>query len=460
MDRRKLFCFNPTAAEDGFLDELRARGWDIQTVTRLDEAKSLVDLHRYHVGLVIFGSREHADLSAIQALLGMHFAMEWVALVPAAAMHSRDVCQLISQGFYDFHTLPFDCERLQITLGHAFGMAQVQKRLRTQVGGYGDDGIIGCSAPISKVFSEIATAAAVDVPVLITGEGGVGKELAARAIHRRSGRVDQPFVVLSCGALASDLMRSELFGHEQGAFPGASRARPGSIEAASGGTLFLDEVADLPSDMQTMLARFLQDRTIRRIGGDEDVAIDVRVVASTHGDLENAVATGFFREDLYRALNVLHVSMPSLRDRVEDIELLGKYYLDMFITDKYRHIKGFAPEAVAAMEHYPWPGNVRELVNRVRRAMVMCQGQWIAPTDLGLTEPDNGVSNFLTQNMTLEQAKSEAEKEIIRLTLKATDNNISRAARQLSVSRMTLYRLMHKHKIRGGQDMGELADVS
>lgn len=448
MDTRKLLCFGPLGTDDGLLDVLRAKGWEILSTARLDEAKNLIEAHGFHIGLVLFDSQEPVDLAPIQALLAMRYPMEWIALLPPPALQNREVCQLIAQGFYDYHTLPLDPERLQFTLGHAYGMALVMKRLRTQAASLGDEGIIGCSPKFTKVFADIEKAAGLDVPVLVMGESGSGKEMAARAIHRRSPRSGKPFVVVSCGALSSSLMQSELFGFEKGAFAGAYRSKEGSIEAAAGGTLFLDEVGDLPADLQTALLRFLQEKTLRRVGGIKDIPVDVRVIAATHVDLGKAVAEGLFLEELYQALSPLSVSVPALRERRDDIELLAKYYLDLFVNEKYRHIGGFTPEAVAAMQRYEWPGNIRELINRVRRAMVMCEDRWITPSDLGLAVSEQAASKLSSHVMTLEQAKAEAEKEIIQMTLRATENNISRAARQLAVSRMTLYRLMDKHRIR------------
>jgi DNA-binding NtrC family response regulator len=449
MDTRKLLCFDPTGTHEGILDNLKAKGWDVYSASRLDEAKNLIDSHAFHIGIVLFGNREHGELLPIQSLLAMRYPMEWVALLPPQALQAREVCQLIAQGFYDYHTLPLDAERLQFTLGHAYGMALVMKRLRTQSTGIGDEGIIGCSPKFTKVFSDIERAAGLDVSILIKGESGSGKEMAARAIHRRSPRGDEAFVVVSCGALSSSLMQSELFGFEKDAFAGAYRSKEGSIESAAGGTLFLDEVADLPADLQGPLLQFLREKTVRRVGSSKDIPVDARVIAATNADLEKAVADGLFSAELYEALAPISITVPPLRDRKDDIELLAKYYLDLFVNEKYRHISGFTPDAVAAMQRYEWPGNIRELINRVRRAMVMCEDRWITPSDLGLTAVEQGSGRFTNPVMTLEEAKAEAEKEIIQLTLRATENNISRAARQLAVSRMTLYRLMDKHRIRG-----------
>lgn len=447
MDRRKLVCYNPAGVDSGFVDTLRSNGWEIYPATQAGEAKNLIEKQGVRAGLVLFGQGE-SELAPIQELLAVAQGTEWVALLPAETGQNREVSRLLARGFFGFQTLPVDVARLQLTLGAALGVAQVTEQLRGQVGGFGDDGIIGCGPEISKVYAEIGKSAASDLPILIRGESGSGKELIARAIHRRSARADKPFVFVNCGALASELMQSEFLGYEQGAFRGADRTKPGSIESAAGGTLFLDDVAELPIELQAVMARFLQDKTIRRVGGADDIKVDVRVIAATRVDLEKAVASRLFRDDLHRSLNLFKVKVPPLREHKEDIERLAKYFLGLYVGEKFRHISGFAPETLAAMQQYDWPGNVRELNNRIRRAIVMCEGQWITAGDLGIPEIKASGPTFLTETMTLEQAKSEAEKEIIRLTLIATDNNISRAARHLDVSRMTLYRLMHKHRLR------------
>jgi DNA-binding NtrC family response regulator len=374
------------------------------------------------------------------------------------ALQNSIVCQLISRRFYDYHTLPLDPERLQIVLGHAHGMADVMKKIQFQVIERGDEEIVGCNVEIMKLLDDIRKVAMVDVPVLITGENGTGKELTARTIHRCSLRVDKPFIALNCGALPPNLMQSELFGYDKGTLSGIPQARLGSLEAADGGILFLDEVGDLSMDLQTQLLGFLQEKVIRKIGGTaETVPVDVRIIASSTSNLQEAVTEGRFLNDLQQQLGILSVNIPPLRERTEDIELLAKYYLELFLNEKHRHIRGFTPEAVRAMQQYDWPGNIRELINRVRRGIVMCANDLITPADLGLSGWNLGIPKGMQRTMTLEEAKSEAEKEIIRLTLRATENNISRAARQLAVSRMTLYRLMDKHQIRSAVDQQRAA---
>jgi len=289
---------------------------------------------------------------------------------------------------------------------------------------------------------QIKRIAKVDAPVLIRGESGSGKEMAAQAIHQLSARASGPFVAVNCGAMHPSLIQSELFGHMKGSFTGASRDERGFIEAADGGTVFLDEIGDLPLDLQVNLLRFLQEMTINRIGSTRSIRVDVRVIAATNVDLDKAVLAGKFREDLFYRLNVLPLHMPPLRERKSDVALLAQHFFTKYVHDKSPRLRGFSRRSLAAMEAHDWPGNVRELINRVRRAMVMSEGRLITPVDLGLEER----SEAPLQDA-LDEARTEAERSAISCSLQSAGRNVSLAARQLGVSRMTLYRLMAKHSI-------------
>ena len=306
-----------------------------------------------------------------------------------------------------------------------------------------DNGLIfGQSAATIELLRQIRRIAKVDAPVFIGGESGSGKELAAQAIHQYSSRASQPFVPVNCGAIQPSLIQSELFGHERGAFTGADREKRGLIEAADGGTLFLDEIGDLPRELQINLLRFLQEKTISRVGSTRSIQVDVRVIAATNVDLEKAVAAGKFREDLFYRLNVLNLRVAPLRERRDDIELLAEHFFRRFALEKSPRLKGFSERALGVMTAHAWPGNVRELVNRVRRAMVMAEGRLITPADLGL-EPRSDAPPWEA----LGDARTKAEQTAIVVSLKQAGKNVTQAARHLGVSRMTLYRLMAKHGI-------------
>jgi DNA-binding NtrC family response regulator len=294
---------------------------------------------------------------------------------------------------------------------------------------------------ITRLRQQILKVSQVDAPVLIWGESGSGKELVARAVHDHSARTSAPFVPINCGAMPASLIQSELFGYEKGAFTGAARDKCGLIESAAGGTIFLDEIGDLPLDMQSNLLRFLQEKTICRVGGTRQITVDVRVIAASHVKLWQAVEAGRFREDLFYRLNVLPLDVPSLRERGSDVVPLAEYYFNVFAAERAPGVKGFSTRALEAMSSHDWPGNVRELVNRVRRALVMAEGHMIQAADLGL---DDVAPPVLLE--ALDGVRIQAERAALQAHL-CEGKSMTVVARELGVSRMTLYRLMAKHGI-------------
>jgi DNA-binding NtrC family response regulator len=300
--------------------------------------------------------------------------------------------------------------------------------------------LVGRSASMQALRTSLRKYAPVDLPVLITGETGTGKEVAARAVHELSPRRDRPFVAINCGALPGNLVQSELFGHERGAFTGAATRRVGHIESAGGGTIFLDEIGDLPLDAQTSLLRFLQEGTIVRVGSSTSLHADVRVLAATHVDLEKAVAAGRFRQDLYYRLNVLRVQMPALRERETDVDLLAQHFLDRFREQHGSRATGFNVAARRALREFHWPGNVRELVNRVQRAAVVAEDALIGVADLDL--PPRAGSAPVTG---LDRARVSAERDALVACLREARFNVSECARRLGIARVTVYRLCKKH---------------
>jgi DNA-binding NtrC family response regulator len=280
------------------------------------------------------------------------------------------------------------------------------------------------------------------LPVLIWGESGSGKELTSQAIHTLSPRAAEPFVPINCGAIPPALIQSELFGHARGAFTGAAKDKAGLIESAAGGTVFLDEIGDLPKDLQSNLLRFLQEKTIYRVGSTRSIEVDVRVIAASHVNLQQAVADSLFREDLYYRLNVLPIDVPPLRERKDDLEALAQHFFRTYADEKAPQLKGFGSDALRAIREHDWPGNVRELINRIRRAMVLSEGRLIGPHDLGLA-PRRAVA----PGAGLEGSRIDAERAAIDASLERAGRNITHAARDLGVSRMTLYRLLAKHGI-------------
>lgn len=315
--------------------------------------------------------------------------------------------------------------------------------------------IQGDSPAIRTLLRTIERVAESDAPVLITGETGTGKELVARAIHLRSRRGTGPMIAVNCGAIAPTLMQSELFGHERHAFTGAFQRRIGSVEAAHGGALFLDEIGELALPLQPALLRVLQDRSVTRLGSTTPVAIDFRLLAATHVDLEGAVADGRFREDLYYRINVLMLKVPPLRERGDDLMELAGHFLKRFSVERRGPpIRGFSPDAVLAMRAHRWPGNVRELMNCIQRAVVLTEGAWIDTLALGIT-PQNGARGPLS----LAQAREAFERELVRETLRMHGRRMAPAARQLGVSRVTLYRIVARLKLDSDLLPGEAASL-
>ena len=303
-------------------------------------------------------------------------------------------------------------------------------------------GIIGASEIMQNLFSLLQKVAKEDCPVLIQGETGTGKELVATAIHNNSSRAAKPLVAINCGAFPKELIQAELFGYEKGAFTGAVQRKIGRIESAQGGTLFLDEIGDLPMAQQINLLRFLEDKTIERIGGLEKIPIDVRIISATHVDLREAVRNKTFREDLYYRLDVLEIKTPPLRAREEDIELLAYYFFNKIAEKGFYKAKGFNPDALLLINHYQWPGNVRQLMNCIRHAVVVSENNLLSLADLGL---ERRYKDRVLQ--TLVEARAISDQELIQNSLRHTSNNISHTAKTLGISRVSLYRLMNKYNM-------------
>jgi len=376
-------------------------------------------------------------------LRSKHRLVQWIAVVPPGALNEQHIARHIAENFFDFLTTPVERERLLAWLGHAFGMSMLLERaLVVPDTADGGEQMVGSSEAMKQLFRDIRKVAHSNAPVFISGESGTGKELTARAIHERSARAKRSFVAVDCAAIAPTLIHSELFGYERGAFTGAAQRKIGRIEVAEGGTLFVDEVGDLPLDLQGSLLRFMQESTIQRVGGTHPIPVDVRVIAATHVDLEQAVKQGRFREDLYYRLNVLHLCVPPLREREGDVEVLARYFLNQFGETNKRNIRGFTRPALEAIRQHNWPGNIRELINRVRRASVMCEGDWITPEDLELAK----WAAEKRSKIDLEVIRENAERAAIYEAIKLCSNNYSAAARMLGVSRPTLYRLLDKHR--------------
>lgn len=367
-------------------------------------------------------------------------------IIVTGNIERENALKAIDMGAFDFFTKPPVMEEVRVVVKRAFRMAELEIEnltLRHQVQVEGLEGILGNSPAMESIFQIVRKVSTVDVPVLILGESGTGKELAARAIHRLSQRKNSPFLVINCSAIPETLLESELFGHEKGAFTGADTRRKGRIEYAEKGILFLDEIGEMSLSLQVKLLRFLQEHIVERVGGRESIPVDVRVIAATNKDLKKAVDSGHFREDLYFRLGVVTVSMPLLRERGDDIYLLARVFLYRYKTEFKRDVKGFSDEAISALGKYAWPGNVRELENRVKRAVIMAEGEMITSEDLDLV---SGVS-LERPSTSLREVRDRVEKELIHMALLKHGGVVVRAAEELDITRQTLADLIKKHGI-------------
>lgn len=432
----------PEPCARDLLEQLAQLGWQVWPVKDLTVAAELLRSRRFEVALLVLDSSHPDAAPQFEACLSVSRHCEWVGVFPRGLSATSPWRELILGHFFDHHTYPADLIFLCQSLGHAWGRAALRMQQHDGGQGGGDMGMVGESAPLQRLRTEIRKAGPADAPVLVAGESGSGKELVARALHACSRRAKRPFVPVNCGALPPTLIHSELFGHERGSFSGATSSRRGLIESAGGGTLFLDEIAELPLDTQATLLRFLQERTIVRVGSDQEIEVDVRIVAASHVDLTAAAASGRFRADLYFRLNVLSLAVPPLRERKQDIPRLARHVYERSTARGVSVARGFHTSAVEAMLEHDWPGNVRELFNRVQRAVVMAEHPLIRPADLGL-----GHATAEPEQAHLLEARIEAEKCAIRSSLQRVSHNVTLAARDLGVSRMTLYRLMAKYNI-------------
>ena len=360
----------------------------------------------------------------------------------------QSAVQAIKEGAYDFIEKPLEASRLRLVLDRALEkkatMREVELlRRRLAALAPGTD-FIGQSAGMQRVLDLARKVAPTAASVVLQGESGSGKEVLGRAIHGLSPRRDGAFLALNCSAIPASLIESELFGHEKGAFTGATERRPGLLELASGGTLLLDEVAEMPLELQAKFLRVLDERKVRRLGGREEVEIDVRVLSATHQDLKDAVRRGAFREDLYFRLAVFTMSIPPLRERREDIPLLAQRFVERFSAETGKRVQGFSPGAMKLLQAYAWPGNVRELRNVVERATILCDGDVIREEQLP-PELEPATSESVSLRLPLDQTLEQVEREYLLAALRRHRGNKARTAEALGISEKTLYNKLHRY---------------
>ncbi len=365
----------------------------------------------------------------------------------------KDAIELIGLGAHDFLAKPVDIDQLRLIIERAGFVSELQRAGQQDAAGDSDalfllPGVIGRSKAMRQVADMVRKVAPTAASTFIQGPSGSGKELIARALHTLSDRAEGPFVAINCAAIPESLLESELFGHEKGAFTGADRQVIGRIEQAHGGTLFLDEIGDMAYELQAKILRFLQERTIQRVGGKQEIPVDVRVVSATHQRLDELIAEGRFREDLYYRINEFELRLPPLSERENDVELIARHLLGKFAESHNKASMRFTEDALLAIRRNSWQGNIRQLSNVINKAVILSSGNWISPEDLGLEMDEEELEDLTLDNIpTLKQAREETELRLIMKAMRASDNNVKEVASQLGISRQRVYELLRKHGI-------------
>lgn len=426
--------------------------YEIITANTADKARQLLASGAFPVATLDLGLPPSPDTPTegfrlLEDLPGL--APHTKVIVITGNAEQENAMKAVDLGAADFCSKPIDLDLLKIILKRTFHISELEaanRRLKEEQGNtYSLCGMIGISPAMNELFKLIQQVSRTEYPVLVRGESGTGKEMVARALHSLSNRKKKPLVVINCGAIPDTLLESELFGHEKGAFTGATGRQIGKFEQADQGTVFLDEIGDMPMELQVKLLRFLQEGTIDRVGGSKTLHLDVRVIAATHVDLEQSIGDGKFREDLFYRLNVVPMVIPPLRDRREDILFLTNHFIKEESQKLKRGRITLSHTASAALSSHSWPGNVRELQNSIYRALAMADDNTLHPSDLGLPDPQE-IPDEQTLP-TIKAAREAGERQAVLRALAMTDNNISHAAKLLEVSRPTLHDLLKKHGI-------------
>jgi two-component system response regulator HydG len=433
-----------------------ARSWGYAVQTADDGAGAVELVKSEPVDLVLMDVRM-AKMSGIEALGKISAYNPSIPVIIMTAYSSvESAVEALKTGAYDYLIKPLDFEVLKLTLERAHdhaGLKTENKLLKEQLrADFDNANIIGKSQAMKELMDMLAMAAPSEATVLITGESGTGKELIARSLHLNSPRKDYPLVTVNCAALTETLLESELFGHEKGAYTGADRRREGRFMQANKGTIFLDEIGEMSAMMQAKLLRVLQEREIQRVGSDQVLQVDVRIVTATNRDLQTDVADGRFREDLFYRLNVMQLIVPPLRDRRDDIPLLAHHFLEKYSARNRKSAKGFSPLAMDVLIKYDWPGNVRELENIVERAVILMTGEHVTENQLpiNIVREHPGSGRAVVAGISLAEGTrslEDIEKEAILTTLEATDGNKSETARRLGITRKTLHNKLKNYDV-------------
>jgi two-component system response regulator HydG len=429
-------------------------GWGYTIFEADDGSTAIEKVHEQAFDLILMDIRM-IKVSGLEALTEIKALNPAIPVIIMTAYSSVETAvEGLKNGAYDYLTKPLDFDELHLAMERAMDHRQLKEEnrlLRESLGNHFDrQNIIGRSPAMVKVLETVAQVAPSEATVLITGESGTGKEMIAGAIHFNSPRKDGPFVKINCAAITETLLESELFGHEKGAFTGAYRKKEGRFRQAHGGSLFLDEISEMSLAMQVKLLRVLQEKEITRVGGEEVIKADVRLIAATNKDLLQEIETGRFREDLYYRLNVVTMNIPPLKERREDIPLLAQHFLKMFSEKNRKKVKGFTPQAMDRLLKYDWPGNVRELMNAAERGVVLSRSEYLDEDELplifeeGMPEEETAT---LQETVHADLPLDEVEKASILKTLELTEGNKSEAARRLGITRRTLHKKLKKYGV-------------
>lgn len=434
----------------GIQKQLKWSLTDYNVVFADDRSSAIAQLRRFEPKVVTLDLGLPPDPA--NASEGLKTLEEILALVPNTKVivvtgnNDKDnALKAIDFGAYDFYQKPIDSDTIKLLVNRALNLAKLEEQNRILAKTRPAMGrIIGNSDAIQTVMRKAEKIAGTDISTLLLGESGTGKEVFARSIHEHSPRKDKPFVAINCASIPENLLESELFGYEKGAFTGANKTTLGKIETAQGGTLFLDEIGDMPIGLQAKMLRFLQERVIERVGGRTEIPVDIRVICATHRDLQTMVSEESFREDLFYRIGEIPINIPPLRERDQDIVLLARTFLSQYREEFNAKAKSFSDGAIKALLAHRWPGNIRELQNKLKSAVIMAEGSVVQAEDLGLRVPSE---DFESEILNLREVREEAESKAIRRAYQQADKNMSKTAELLGVTRPTLYSLIDKYHL-------------
>ena len=454
MSKERLLLVDDDA---GILRSLRWSFDDYDVITAADRAEAVKAVREYRpkvvtldLGLPPDPDSPSEGFKALEQILEIEPSTK--VIVASGQDDRQNAIHSVGLGAYDFYQKPIDAEELGLIVRRAFNVADLEvenmrlrRAMETPLAG-----VITASDAMFKVCRTIEKVAPTDMNVLLLGESGTGKEVLSRALHRASPRRDEAFVAINCAAIPENLLESELFGHEKGAFTGAVKQVRGKIEMADKGTLFLDEIGDMPMPLQAKMLRFLEDRIVERVGGRQQIKVDVRIVAATNQNLQERIASSEFREDLFYRLSTITVNIPPLRDRADDAVVLASHFAEQWTGNQGKRALRLGPDAIAAIRGYNWPGNVRELENCIKRAMVMADGPMITREDLSFfgTSGSEEAGEDSGEFISLKEVRNRAEKEALINVVAATGGNLTEVARILGVSRPTIYNLLRQHGLK------------